>query len=56
LPSVTAVAVTAAQQHAWLEGLARAIEGTVRVCRGIFDVTYAASSTGADRLDFPVVS
>jgi hypothetical protein len=38
----------------WLEGIAGALDGTVRVCRGAASVTYRVSSTDSTRVDFSV--
>jgi hypothetical protein len=38
----------------WLEGLAGAIEGTIRVCRGAPRVNYVASSANPSHVDYHV--
>ena len=36
----------------WLEGVAGALDGTVRVCRGTPSISYAPSSSDPTRVDF----
>jgi hypothetical protein len=54
LVSVTGLPAHLRASQPWLEGIAGALDGTVRVCRGDPKVTYAASSTDDTRVDFSV--
>ena len=54
LVSVSGLPPVLRSSTAWLEGLAGAIDGTIRVCRGTPDVTYAGSAIDPSRVDYRV--